>query len=210
MTGSRNMIKNRFILAEFSLMILIIPALAGQLAPLTREPADGMGTLEISDIRHNAIFSQKIAIDRITDTKPFISGQLIQKDIFDSYKKVQGTIVNFPPDGVYSGRFTPGNYGVTLLDGNGGHSEYAIVTIDQGYLSSITFVGHASSGFVVRNSSVLLPNSTPDPVWTCSTTKVWHPAHFEKFWRPFCGVWGWDWELWPGYWENVTTCEWSS
>jgi hypothetical protein len=53
------MIKNRFILAEFSLMILIIPALAGQLAPLTPEPADGMGTLEISDICHNAISARK-------------------------------------------------------------------------------------------------------------------------------------------------------
>jgi hypothetical protein len=47
--------------------------------------------------------------------------------------------------GKFDDRYAPGVFAVMLKDGNGGQSEYSIVSVYRGYSSYINFIGHAVS-----------------------------------------------------------------
>jgi len=125
--------------------------------------SDGKGTLEVSVLCHNNVFSKEV---------------LVQPG--DAVANVSYS-VQLNPSGKYEGRWEPGVYVLWLLDGNGGQSEYATATVYAGYQTKVTFIGHAISnrGKAIEPTATPTPN-IPIPEPTPTQTPVCYQECYEE------------------------------
>jgi hypothetical protein len=108
------------------LMMITISVSAGGYEPILPDPTDGSGAVEITVLCHQNIFSNKMIL-----TNNIAPGE--SKEIYLDHA------------GTFNDRFVPGDYTVKLLDGNGGQPETQKFRIDAGYLTRVSFIGHAVS-----------------------------------------------------------------
>ena len=114
--------------------------------PSKPDLGDGKGTLYLRVLCQHNLFSKDV---------------LIQEN---------GNIYNITlnPSGTYEGRYDPGQYNLTLLDGNGGHPEFKNATVHEGYQTLVIFIGHAVSPHKsIQNTSACH--------WENETLEVYHP-----------------------------------
>jgi hypothetical protein len=112
----------------FLVLMMTTLVSAGGYEPILPNPTDGTGSVEISVLCHNNIFSMEMVL-----TNDIAPGESI--------------VIYLDHAGTYNDRFVPGDYTVKLLDGNGGQPETQKFRVDAGYLTRVTFIGHAISGF---------------------------------------------------------------
>lgn len=108
------------------LMMIAVSVSAGGYAPLLPDATDGTGSIVITVLCHNNIFSKEM----------ILSNNLAPSDTKSIY---------LDHTGAFNDRLIPGDYTIKLLDGNGGQPETQKFRIDEGYTSYVTFIGHAAS-----------------------------------------------------------------
>jgi hypothetical protein len=108
------------------LMMIAVPVSAGGYAPLLPDPNDESGSVVITVLCHNNLFSKEM----------ILSNNLAPNETKSIY---------LDHTGAFNDRLIPGDYTVKLLNGNGGQPETQKFRIDEGYLSYVTFIGHAAS-----------------------------------------------------------------
>ncbi len=108
------------------LLAITISVSAGGYSPVKQDISDGSGSVEISVLCHNNLFSKEMILT-------------------NNIAPTEGKSIFLDHTGKFNDRFIPGDYTVVLLDGNGGQPETKKFRIDGGYTSYVTFIGHAIS-----------------------------------------------------------------
>ena len=128
------------------------PTLAPWITPPLKPGDEGwispLGFLTMRVSCGHSIYSKEVKIQRISpnNTIFFVNGNLVDESTFNMIPKENASLsLKTSIGGEYWGTFMPGAYALTLLDGNGGHAEYALVNIYQGGFTHVTFIGHAVS-----------------------------------------------------------------
>jgi hypothetical protein len=115
---------------------------------------DGMGTLEVGVLCGHNLFSKEV---------------IIKPEWEVGWKNATSFELN--PVGLFEDRYLPGDYALWLLDGNGGKSEYANVTVFAGYQTKVRFVGHAVTMSHSEPNPIVTP-VTPEPTQTAEPTPI--------------------------------------
>jgi hypothetical protein len=174
-------------------------------APPVESNQDGCGTLYVSLLCHNGVFSNSFIIQRV-DPKgiEFTSGSRVDKEFAALFPALGDNMTYaMPLVGSWDDRFAPGTYLLTLPDGNAGQPEYAVVTVAEHYPSSVSFQGHAISSSnplirlrpmsvnswidgadvnlnglkVVKDEQIIVPESTKQ---VCQRVKVVDVAAYDE------------------------------
>jgi hypothetical protein len=158
------------------------PLYESKIAPVpTDAPTLGnnAGLITISVIAGSNTFSQDVIIQRINASIPFSSGSTVSKAFAESYE-INGpnTTVTLGDAGYVGTNVVAGDYRITLVDGDGGMSEYALVHVEIGHRYSVTFVGHAVSSPYYEDKACV-PVYTIEKASYCGVTipAVTHVVH---------------------------------
>jgi hypothetical protein len=160
---------------------------------------DGKGALYIMLSCHHNLISTSFTLQSLNNTNNvnYVNGNLVVKDFTDLFEKVGNeTTYELNHNGEWDTRIEPGLYLVTLLDGNGGQPEYAIVRVVEKHSVYVVFIGHGvSMGSDDKEEVVCYVSPAWDetivdeegwdetivdvPAWTETIPAVTHPVHHD-------------------------------
>lgn len=144
-----------------------------KVVPVPTDTGDGLGALYIQLMCHHNLISKDFTIQPVKNPKniQFTNGKVVPKEFADLFEKVgNATLIDLYPTGGWDKRVFPGIYVVTLLDGNGGQPETAVVQVYENYRSDVIFIGHAVSMSNVQEA-------TPEPTCPSATGGTWNKWH---------------------------------
>jgi len=111
-------------------------------------PTDGCGALYIQTLTHHAIIGAEFTIQRINpENLTFVNGARIQKEQTEALETVApANTFTLNHVGAFDDRYAKGSvFLITLLDGNGGQSEYALAEMFEFQRTDVVFLGHGVS-----------------------------------------------------------------
>lgn len=145
-----------------------------KVVPVPTDKGDGLGALYIQLMCHHNLISKDFTVQVVKNPKgiQFTNGKVVPKEFADLFEKVgNATLLELDHTGGWDKRVLPNIYVVTLLDGNGGQPETAVVQVFENYRSDVIFIGHAVSMSNVQEA----PSQPSCPIATGGSWNKWHP-----------------------------------
>jgi len=151
-------------------------------------PTDGCGALYIQTLTHHALIGSEFTLQRINPKNlTFVNGARIQKEQAEALETVApANTFTLDHVGGFDDRYAKGAvFLVTLLDGNGGQSEYALAEMFEFQRTDVVFLGH---GVSMSSTPYIRPNPLDITITTdfargdINIDDIKSFGHWKHFW----------------------------